>query len=180
MTNRHKAHNHQHYRNEQHHDTRKHQPWHNEFQISLQIQVGLVFSNNVFSTKSCCDLTSSFSVVIRVDEQGRPERNREVYLFNLGQKLDGTDADGNEAKLFGIFPVVRWDKRWSSKQKSTVFYSCRVLSKRVLFIKVPGYDYGMLYGMKYLVMEPDSVCKEGIESGAKKYDNSLTGTPDCD
>ena len=110
-----------------------------------------------------------FAVVIRVDSLGRPERNREVTLFKLGPKLLGKDVDGNEANLSGFFPVVSWDGRWASKDETAVFYSCTVLSDRVLLIKMPAYDFGMLYGMKGFVMAPDSACVSGMNSGALSY-----------
>ena len=115
------------------------------------VRSDLNFSNSVL-----------FSVVIQVDGQGRPERNREVYVFNLGQSLKGKDIAGNEAKVFGLFAAVPWDKRWAKKFPGKLFYSCRVASNRVLHIQIPAYDYALLYGSKAFIMKPDAACEKGI------------------
>jgi hypothetical protein len=114
----------------------------------------------------CSELNFSnsvlLSVVILVDYQGRLEQNREVFLFNLGQSLKGKDIAGNEAKVFGLFAAVKWDKRWAKKAPGKLFYSCQVASKRVLHIWIPAYDYALLYGSKAFLMTPEPACAAGI------------------
>lgn len=113
-------------------------------------------------------------MTIRVDARGRPERNGEVLIFDLGQNLEGKDARGKTAKLFGTFPVVRWDKRWSAKVPTLNFYSCRVVSKRTLLIKMPAYEYSLLYGMKSFIMKPDTkACISGMNSGAVGFNEDI-------
>ena len=108
---------------------------------------------------------------ITVDEQGRPERNREIYVFDLGQNLKGKDEDGNEAMLFGSFIVTSWDHRWASKQKGKMFYSCKPLTDRILHIRVPAYEYSLLYGMNSFAMQPDQIVVKGLASGASGFIN---------
>lgn len=91
--------------------------------------------------------------------------------YDLGQSLDGKDDNGKPAKLFGYFPVVRWDPRWSKKVPSHSFYSCRVVGKRFLLVKMPACNYGLLYGMGGFALQPADECMIGMNSGAVSYND---------
>ena len=93
-----------------------------------------------------------------------------MWVWELGQCLEGKDNSGVEAKLHGLFIAVPWDSRRSRKMPNTNFYSAKVESPQAIKIKVPAYDYSLLYGMKNFLLGPSREAIGGMNSGAVGFD----------